>query len=543
MLFFFSVSSLAESDASDYSAELQQILQVLNWSLKDSVSGNNGRIPDQLDDIFEYDQAAYKFLTGRTTLSNSLNYNDKNSLPYLLGSVVYGLTGWAPNSSQPLDHSLHGDLTTGNQTLAQLLALLHNISNVVAQSASTVVVSNFVSVTNSGGVASPAILAANPWWSTNSAFVLSSSNLGLEYPHDRTDNPGLFSFPEFLSAWSSRLQSPYSRPTVAQLRDFDSWWGMDAYLKQSSISEKITRNYTWFDWMADTMRTNNLLQASLLRAMLGTSNEVWNSANYVVNQLESSLGDSNFYLSNLVSVVTGISPDILAGNPWWYTNSTFAAIWSTLLVGGASPEHHSDVRYPLTFPEVLSVFLSSRTFDGLNEPRFSLWTRWGENGQNWLDGRVWTFEDFLADYLKSNMVLTSSSSYSNLVAEVSQYDTSDDSNPTNVPLPEYSLPDSETIPAASDTLTSAEAGITEKIGSLQPNYTGGDDEIVVIPAFSVGGINVPEYRARLGTSITPVCRSVASFIWYVGLFAFLFAFAKSEFVYYATLGKFWVHVG
>lgn len=121
-------------------------------------------------------------------------------------------------------------------------------------------------------------------------------------------------------------------------------------------------------------------------------------------------------------------------------------------------------------------------------------TRWGRGGANWNNG-VYTWFDWISDYLRSNLVLTTSYSETNLVDELYQAGYDVDQPVTNVPLPEYSLPSEESIPEAESALASGLSSINDLIDNLPKPSTGGNAEIVVIPEFSVGGIHVPEYRA------------------------------------------------
>lgn len=426
--------------------------------------------------------------------------------------------------------------------LPQILALLRSIAAATNHNPQ-------VHITNSVNVSLHAddVLAGNPWWATNSRFSLTFDT----YDPKPVGKVG-FSFPEFASQFAVHFFPGWTLfgwdypSDLSQVWDF---WGVGDW---ESISSQTDTGYSYFDFVADLMKSNLVSQGSYNSALLRAINCLTNSFSFspvfsnsvVVNV--TNLNSNETWITNLVNLTVALTnilyssggEDILAGNPWWSTNSGFNLDYYNMTRNGAFPSSPYGF---YSFPQLVSLLSSTYYQPHISDYPYdtSDFDRWGTGGANWKTG-VYTFFDWLADYYKSNLVLNTSSSYSNLLSESSFYDTSDDSNPTNVPLPQYSLPASEQISGAHDTLTSAEYDFQDKLDSLQPNYTGGDDEIVVIPAFSVGGINVREYRARLGTSITPVCRLVASFIWYVGLFAFLFSFAKSEFVYYASLGKFWV---
>lgn len=98
-------------------------------------------------------------------------------------------------------------------------------------------------------------LAGNPWWATNSAFTMHLLSYQNAFPDDGRDVNGMFSFPQFLSKWSSKLITP----TYSPVRPWYQYWGMSSYLDWGTSN---TQGYTWFDWMADASRSNWLLHAS-----------------------------------------------------------------------------------------------------------------------------------------------------------------------------------------------------------------------------------------------------------------------------------------
>lgn len=396
-----------------------------------------------------------------------------------------------------------------------------------------------VYVTNNVTLHPDDVLAGNPWWSTNSAFALSKYYYPAAFPNESPNTAQTFSFPQAFSQVASKLAQPYSSFSTNSYRNWYDFWGRDGYTKWGTSDARFfAQNYTWFDWITDAFRSNWVSSASYNRDLISALQSMTNSFNPAgtISIDFSALVTNQIALYNWMTNV--ITPSALSSVvPWWYTNSSFATDWSMYPYVYPADDQYFMRSFPQEFSGLMSALVRQRitSADGADD-----WASWGLYKENYRNGDGNTWFDWISEALVSNIVLSTSPSYSNLVAEAVTYDTSDDSNPTNVPLPGYSLPDSEIVAGASDTLNSVESGLQDKFDSLQANYTGGDDEIVVIPAFSVGGINVREYRARLGTTITPLCRRVASFIWYVGLFAFLFSFAKSEFVYYATLGKFWV---
>lgn len=102
------------------------------------------------------------------------------------------------------------------------------------------------------------VLAGNPWWATNSAFGLTKVGYDLVYPSERPNSQWSFSFPQFLSKWSSFLTLPVG--TQNSLTWLSSNW-QDQFgykWKADNFGGSFTREYpyTWHDWMADAMRSN-----------------------------------------------------------------------------------------------------------------------------------------------------------------------------------------------------------------------------------------------------------------------------------------------
>lgn len=122
------------------------------------------------------------------------------------------------------------------------------------------------SVTNRTAGSGGDVLAGNAWWATNSAFTLGWGAYGQVFPDDGANYSSRFSFPQFLSVWSSRLQNDSSFPSQSDLKTwYDRWWGA-SWVKTkygSNTQDAYRRGYTWFDWMSDAMRSNWVLQSSL----------------------------------------------------------------------------------------------------------------------------------------------------------------------------------------------------------------------------------------------------------------------------------------
>lgn len=120
-------------------------------------------------------------------------------------------------------------------------------------------------VTNRPGGVGGDVLAGNPWWATNSAFVLDFNDYARAYPDDGSSAQMQVSFPQLLSIWSARLQTRTPRPSGLVDGGWAQYWGVDDVRTygDSGIPGAIRRGYTWFDWMSDAMRSNWVLQANL----------------------------------------------------------------------------------------------------------------------------------------------------------------------------------------------------------------------------------------------------------------------------------------
>lgn len=354
------------------------------------------------------------------------------------------------------------------------------------------------------------VLAGNPWWATNSAFALTFNQYSRAYPSEYPNTGTTYSFPQFISRWSSML----TLPTVGQGQLSPSilrrdWWRYFGSLSRSADAGD-SYPYTWFDWMTDSARSNWVLQASSIRALAGISNAVASS---------SGSGGSSF-------------EDVLAANPWWATNSAFARNWQAYNYVWPRSE------MGLSFPEAFSSFLASRTSTGVTES--DLWDSWGVGGIN--QGHMYTWEDFIADAIKSNLVLQTSASISNLESELAATDYEEQVAPTNKPLPGYiDLVREADTSAGSSSLSTGELAVNAQIDALAGLLDSAtpSSEIVVIPEFTVGGIHVQERRANLATSITPIAKRIMQFLWAVALFSSLFSLAQSEFAFYASVGRHW----
>lgn len=156
--------------------------------------------------------------------------------------------------------AVNSNIITGNTANHNdLLALQSALSDVFARQRDAMFMnSNMIDrlIRKPSGVD---VLAGNAWWATNSAFVLTQPRYSLVYPHESPDSAYSFSFPQFLSKWSSFLSYPWSGTSIGSSEIREKWWsywGRNRYGGGLVGGISTTQPYTWFDWMADATRSN-----------------------------------------------------------------------------------------------------------------------------------------------------------------------------------------------------------------------------------------------------------------------------------------------
>lgn len=533
LLFSFSASLLASADEAADISHIRGTLDILNEYVQaDQMQFLQGWKQAELQALqnvvpVEYQDRVLKSLVGRG-LDDTFQWSDTDNIrAYLkqLTASVYGTPGSTLLPGTLLDNS--------SKSLTQLYAirnLLAAVSNSLVSSSSS-----------SGG---KDVLAGNPWWTTNSTFRMVVGGGGSITPPDPDGNYSAFPFQHFMSYWSYALTrgmgtaSSVSASTLANKGNWlNNYYGATSKRPLGILNGTTysgTQPYTWFDWVSDAMRSNLVAQATqqhTLDSLLSASLNSGGSTNIV-----------NVFVTNIVGGVTNIlcADDILAANPWWATNSGFKIAFHNSLI---EP-------YPigedgaLSFPEIFSRLAATHTrfqTPPLNDSREWLLDSWGFDRYNTRRGQLFTFEDWIAEMVRSNLVLNTAANATNIEDELfaAGYDTDTSDTITNTPLPDYSLPSSESIPEAENVLQQGESTVNSFIQSLPQPGTGGNPEIVLIPEFSVGGIHVREYRASLSSPIVPTCHAVLSFLYAVGLACFVFKMAKAEYVYYASIGRQW----
>lgn len=491
-----------------------------------------------------------------TYLDQSLNHNgDLASLSTWQQEIAYLISGQnQPQFSQfhnwySSDHTLYSQLKalkSAIQSLASASPPSVNVAvtNVVGDTHvvvtnvlgdTTIIVTNVVA---SGSSPSPDILAGNPFWLTNTAFAVNWDDWHRLRPQPRLQYPSL-SFVELMSVMMAQRTVGKHSP-IKSFTDYYSSFGADPL--NSAINWKGT-GLTWYDWIADAWKSNFVADASynrlLLNALANLSNEVNTTGEYLVNRLTSSSDDTNFYLSNLVNVATAISPDILAGNPWWATNSSFAGVYEAFhqVAPGVQPYQFLQNG---TFPQVFSAYLSMRQKQARPSSPFqnlNLYDLWGVDGDNFTRHEVWTFEDWLAEYLKSNMVLTSVSSFSNLVSDASSSGaTMEDENVETNALDELTIEQADTDAIGDLTSVVDSMGVEDAFSGV--HVSSANPVLRIFDGGQYGSVRVAPVDAdfSLPQSVANLMKSISKWLWRLLCVVSIFCIVRQEFDFWSTLG-------
>lgn len=237
-------------------------------------------------------------------------------------------------------------------------------------------------------------LAGNAWWATNSAFALTAPNYARVYPSEEPNSARTVSFPQLMSRWSSMLTVGFGSSNPTSAETMRRMWYNNYFGAVRSSGYDQDNPYTWFDWMADMMRSNAVVRNTL-------------AAYASESEAEQSLAS--------------------------YEESTAEEFTTN------APPQVND--FEIEMPQGLSGFQTVSD----------------------------AFEDFISD--------------------------------------------------------------------LTPSLTGGDSEITVLPALSVGGISTTAYKFDFNNSIVPYCRAVMSFLWAVMCGAMMFRLLSGEWAYYCSLGR------
>lgn len=194
------------------------------------------------------------------------------------------------------------------------------------------------------------ILAANPWWATNSAFAIHRNGYTSAYPDDGLNSSYSYSFPQFMSIWSSRLSIANVQPSSATLA---GWWNFFGTPDVSQLTGQslIRRGYTWFDWASDAMRSNMVLQTSI-------AHEASTDSAYIANVLESirdyiALSQSE---SNAVNSAISSTAQYTYSNAVWISENTVTSNTLTQFVTD-NPTSEEDPEISTNCPPDLEIQL------------------------------------------------------------------------------------------------------------------------------------------------------------------------------------------
>lgn len=271
------------STESDVEA-IKNTLNLLNTFVQDEIYP----LLDENDQA-EFQNRVLRSLVGRG-LSESFSWSDTDNIR----AYLEALSRSVGDKTSPATGTLLYYQKQQYSRLYSILAALEGLSNVV-QNASI----------NSSSSAAPSfvdVLAGNPWWATNSAFALTQRDYSRAYPNEYPNNAGTFSFPQFLSQWSGFLTYPNNNSgntiNLATLRqNWDKYFG----LASRTWDANSAKPYTWFDFMADAMRSNWVLQSSAIDSSATDSD-------YIVNHLdtitESSYRNEFYSYSNSVASIS-----------------------------------------------------------------------------------------------------------------------------------------------------------------------------------------------------------------------------------------------
>lgn len=253
--------------------------------------------------------------------------------------------------------------------------------------------------------------------------------------------------------------------------------------------------------------------------------------------------------TSIVQVTTPISPDVLAGNPWWASNSWFTTTWDTWRLNNPYPRNFTQDRY--SFPELMSILAGQITvgweYNGSEPYTFSDW--WDAFGTdpdymaiNWA-GQGMTWYDWQADAMKSNLVLVTSygmTTGTNHLVSVSQstgaetiIDDGDTTN-TNV-LDELTLSraDTDAISGLTDFIDADEVG--DMFGGLDVTP---DPQLRIFPGGTYGDVTVAAVYAdfSLPENVATMISTAARWLWRILVMVSLFCIVRQEFDYWSTLG-------
>lgn len=219
-----------------------------------------------------------------------------------LSSVLSALNGSSSSSIanrlQDLQFMING--AGGLYQYENIFGYLNEIAQNTANSGSTNIYNVQVDARD--------ILAGNPWWNTNSVFVLTYNQSGNVQPVN--PNNVRDSFPEFMSRFASLFVIDNQNTRITR----QTWEPQFGYVRQKSGTWQY-RPYNFFDWMADATRSNWVLQASAIQSASTDADYIVNHLDLLLDALSSSesVAYSNYLASssNLVLVSQNVTSNEL----------------------------------------------------------------------------------------------------------------------------------------------------------------------------------------------------------------------------------------
>lgn len=323
---------------------------------------------------------------------------------------------------------------------------------------------------------------------------------------------------------TNRLE--YIDQTLEQWRQ---QWQDDFWLGPISTS---TSRYNWQEYLA--------AQTYLLGGVDGLSSSDRTRATAALQSIGLNYGKAltnsiPYYLREILKATKG-SEDILAGNPWWSTNSSFALFWQDWNITGVPfPEGGLRGR-GWSFPEMFSAFMSSLTDNSALSERSRWFDAWGfDYGENRYNvGYTWF--DMVADWFKSNNVLATTTGTNEMLASTSEstdavYDSSEPLLTNAVEALQIHKPN---VRDFSDVLETPVNDIEDWL----PDISGGDPRVVLFSGGTYGDVTVDRIYAdfSLDSTTAAVIRRVTTWLWRFLLFIGLIGIARVEYDYWITLG-------
>lgn len=288
--------------------------------------------------------------------------------------------------------------------------------------------------------------------------------------------------------------------------------------------------------------------------------DIYNQLNHIDGHIGDVNRDNNLYYSQIVQLLEQLngvsngvvaSPDVLAGNPWWATNSAF--VLTKPQISLAYPDEVPESNYSFSFPQFMSKWSSFLTYpqnNGGHPTSYSdLLSSWhGYFGTGRFNSRAapsnihpYTWFDWVSDMMRSNAVVRNHLAAYTSQSEAEQSLTSLDQSTaeefaTNAP-PSVDPFEIEMPPGLTGFQTVSDA-FGDFIADLNPSLSGANSAIQVLPSFSLGGISSPSMWFDFNNPlIVPYCRAVMSFLWAVLCGSMMFRLLSGEWAYYTSLGR------